>query len=219
MTRAWMQTISGRAVTMARPQPSEIDVLTDMPEMLARIARYNGAVPGGIYSVAQHCALMADVALDETGDADLAAAALLHDGHEYLLGDVTTPQVDGLDEIARDLFAPLFEDIGLPAGGLVSATIGEAKRRADAAIFKACGLPQPSESVRRAVKALDLRMLATEKRQLLAVPPRRWAAAVEQAAPVRLRGGLSIWSTARAADEFRRRLVELCPAVAGRASR
>jgi len=211
MTRAWMQTISGRAVTMARPQPSEIDVLTDMPEMLARIARYNGAVPGGIYSVAQHCALMADVALDETGDADLAAAALLHDGHEYIWGDITTPQRDGLVELGRELLGPVEADA-------IWQVIDAAKDRADAAIFRACGLPQPSEAVRRAVKALDLRMMATEKRQLLASPPRRWAAAVENAAPVRLRGGLSIWSTARAADEFRRRLVELCPVVAGRAS-
>lgn len=214
MTRAWMQSLTGRAITMAAPQAAEIDPLVDLPEQLARICRYNGAVPGGQFSVAQHCALMADAILDETGDAELARIGLLHDAHEYVWGDITTPQVEGLDEIAVEMF----DGSGLPVRAIIPAVIAEAKKRADAAIFRACGVPLPTVAQARAIKVWDLRMLATEKRQLLASCPRRWAAAVEKAEPIRMRGGMTLWSVARAADEYRRRLKQFCPALARRSS-
>lgn len=207
-----MQSLTGRAITMARPEAREIDPLVDMPEMLARICRYNGAVPGGILSVAQHCAMMSDAILDETGDADLAAIALLHDAHEFIWGDITTPQAEGLAEIARELFGDVEADA-------IPMVIAAAKKRADAAIFRACGVPfPPSEAQLRVIKAFDLRMLATEKRQVLAVCGRRWAAAVERAQPIRMKGGLTLWPIARAADEYRRRLKTLCPALVRRSS-
>lgn len=209
MTKAWMHTISGRSITMARPAAAEVDPLMDLPETLARITRYNGTVPGGIYSVAQHCALMSDAVLDETGDANFAALALVHDAHEYIWGDITTPQAQGLAEIEADLFGD----------SRVRAVIDEAKRRGDEAIFRACGIPfPPTPDQLRLVKLFDIRMLATERQQLLATSPRRWSAAVESARPIRMRGGMTLWSIARAADEYRRRLVELCPAVARRSS-
>jgi len=211
MTRAWMHTISGRAITMAKPEAREIDVLLDLPETLAGIARFNASVPGGIYSVAQHCCLMADAALDdEAGDADLATLALLHDAHEYIWGDITTPQAQGLAEIEAELYGD----------SRVAAVIAEAKRRGDAAIFAACGVPwPPAPQMLRSLKEYDLRMMATERLQLLASTPKRWSAAVEKAQPIRMRGGITLWSVGRAADEYRRRLVELCPAVARKSQR
>lgn len=207
MTRAWMQTMSGRSLTMAKPDPREIDLLVDLPEALARLCRYNGAVPGGLYSVAQHCVVMCDVVLDDTGDADLAAIALLHDAHEYIWGDFTTPAVDGLAEIAADLLGPV-------EAGAIPEVIRIAKKRADEAIFRACGLPfPPTAEQARVIKSYDLRMLATERRQLLATCGRRWHAAAEKAEPLRLRGGLSLWSIARSADEYRKRLRQFCPAL------
>lgn len=207
MTRAWMQTLTGRTLTMARPDPREIDLLVDLPETLARVCRFNGAVPGGILSVAQHSVTMADAVLDETGDANLAAIALLDNAHEYIWGDLTTPAVEGLQEIADELFGPV-------EAGAIPQTIAVAKERANAAIFKACGLPwPPTEAQARIVKGFDLRLLATEKRQVLATCGRRWSAAVERAEPLRLRGGITLWPIARAADEYRKRLRQLCPAL------
>lgn len=212
MTKAWMQSLSGRSITMSRPDAREIDPVLDLPEMLARITRFNGAVPGGIYSVAQHCVMMADAVIDETGDAELAALALLHDAHEFIWGDIITPQTEGLDEIA-------VETQGSQLAGVIPAVIAEAKRRGDAAIFRACGVPfPPTPDQVRAIKAYDLRMLATEWRQLLATCPRRPPAAVERVQPIRMRGGIALWSIAKAAEEYRRRLVELCPAVARKSS-
>lgn len=205
MTRAWMQTLTGRALTMAQPAPREIDPLLDIPEMLARIARFNGAVPGGVYSVAQHSVHIADAILDDTGDADTAAIGLVHDAHEYIWGDVTTPAQDGLSEIEAELYGD----------SRFEAVLREAKRRADQAIFRACGIPwPPTQQQLRTVKAYDLRMLATERRQLLSPCGKRWPAAIEKAPPLRMRGGISIWPVARAAEEFSDRLRRLCPAVA-----
>lgn len=210
MTRAWMQTLSGRSITMAKPEAREIDPLLDMPEMLARIPRFNGAVPGGHYSVAQHCVLIADTILDDSGDANAAAVGLLHDAHEIIWGDLTTPAQEGLAEIERELFGDTrFEQV-----------IREAKRRADEAIFAACGVPWPPPAqLQRTVKIYDIRMLATERRQLLSPSGKRWNAVIERAEPLRMRGGISPWSIARAADEYRSRLGQLCPAVNRKTSR
>jgi hypothetical protein len=204
MTRAWMQTLSGRSVTIAKPDAREIDPLLDLPEMLARIPRFNGAVPGGNYSVAQHSVIIADTILEDGGDVDTAAVGLLHDGHEYVLGDWTTPAQEGLGEIETELFGD----------SRVAAIIREAKSRIDAAIFRACGVPWPPTPQQiRTVKTYDLRILATERRQLLSPSGKRWSAVIEKAEPIKMRGALTPWPIARAADEFRTRLVQLCPAV------
>ncbi|GLS29926.1 hypothetical protein SAMN04488498_110194 [Mesorhizobium albiziae] len=207
MTKAWLQTLSGRAVTMAKPDPRDIDPLLDLPEMLARIPRFNGAVPGGHYSVAQHCVLIADAILDDGGDVDTAAIGLLHDAHEYIWGDMTTPARDGLVEVEAEMFGD----------SRIAAVVSEVRRRADQAIFRACGVPwPPTPQQGRTVKSYDIRMLATERRQMLAPSGRRWAAVFEQAVPLKMRGGITIWSIAKAADEYRERLIQLCPAVAHR---
>lgn len=204
MTRAWMHTLTGRDIVISAPSQKSIDPLTDLPEMLARITRFNGAVPAGVYSVAQHCALMADWLLDETGDAELAAIALLHDAHEYVIGDITTPQAEALAEIEAEIFCD----------SRLKAVIDEAKRRLDKAIHAACGVPwPPAPDHVRAVKACDLRMLATERAHMLSPSARRWAAVVENAAPLKMRGRISPWPVARAAQEYRSRLIALCPAV------
>lgn len=210
MSRAWKQSLSGRSVTVAKPDPREIDALLDIPETLARIPRFNGSVPGGNYSVAQHCVLIADAILDDGGDADTATVGLLHDAHEYILGDWITPVQEGLAEIEAELYGD----------SRFAAVMAEAKRRADRAIFKSCGVPWPPTPQQiRTVKTYDLRMLATEKRQILAPSVKRWNAAIEQAEPLRMRGGLNLWSIAKAADEYRARLTQFCPALARKSQR
>lgn len=199
-----MQTLSGRSITMAKPEAREIDPLLDLPEMLARVPRFNGAVPGGHYSVAQHSVLISDTILDDGGDPDTAVVGLLHDAHEYIWGDMTTPAKEGFAEIEVELFGD----------SRIEAVIREAKIRADAAIFRACGVPwPPPPQITRTVKTYDVRMVATERRQLLSPSGKRWNAVIERAEPLRMRGGLSLWSIAKAADEFRNRLAQLCPAT------
>jgi len=197
----WKQTMSGRAVPLMRLGPDHVDLHGDIAESLARLCRYDGHVPGGLYSVAQHCVLMADAALEETGDATLAAHCLVHDAHEAYIGDIATPVVAWMDAVAAET-----ENMARPSG-----IIAAMKSMADRAIWAAAGLPAPGQTWRDAIRDYDLRMLATEKRQLLMPCATSWGATIETARPIRMRGRITLWSIARAADEWRARLDMLCP--------
>lgn len=88
---------------------------------------------------------------------NLILAALLHDGHEAYLGDITTPVAQALARCAgQDHIQGL-------------------KARIDAAIFAAAGLPWPLPAAQaQAVKAVDRIMLETEHRDLLLERPDHW---------------------------------------------
>jgi hypothetical protein len=64
-------------------------------QTLARICRYNGNIPEDsevmLYSVAQHSALVSRLIEFWGFPAQEQAAGLLHDVHEALMGDITTP--------------------------------------------------------------------------------------------------------------------------------
>lgn len=200
----WIQTERGRAFDLVAPDCRLVD-FAEMGDALARIARFSGHIGAGPYSVAQHSVLGADEILRETGDVAAAAAFLLHDGHEAYLGDKTSPVAEAEVETAAFLF---------PGGGALVKQVNQLmKQRIDIAIYKAAGMGEhgcPFEH-RPIVKLYDMRMLATERAQLMATPRRRWHAAVEQAAPIRLQGKLMPWTWTKSADEFRERLDRYLP--------
>lgn len=202
MTAIWKQTYSGRAFPMTGFTALDIDLYRDVAEGLARVCRFGGHVPGNPYSVAQHCVIGADAALEETRDANIAAYVLLHDAHEFVFGDMTTPVAKWLTLIERELFG---------SSEVVRTLIATAKARLDSAIWRAAGLPPPGKIHRAAVDDFDVRLLATEQRQLLMPAPKSWGEAVDKAKPLRLRGRLSAWPVAKAAEEYRARLDQLCP--------
>lgn len=215
--RTWMQPSSGRPFELLEPDPDLVDFDIDVAEGLARNGRFAGHVRSGIYSVAQHSVLGADWIWAQTRDHLKAAAFLLHDGHEFAINDLPTPVVDTLIEIARREFVKP----GYDAGYIVKSAVKALKRNLDAAIYRAAGLPFPlPEEVRALVAEVDLRMLATERRFLMAPPQRRWVAEVEAAVPLRIpRDRFRVWPWPVAADEFRDRLRRWCPAaVAPRAN-
>ena len=85
--------LSGRRLDLLQPQPADIEI-ADIAHGLARVARWNGQTAGpAILSVAQHSVLVE--ALASRLDAGLSAAdrlaALLHDGPEYVIGDLISP--------------------------------------------------------------------------------------------------------------------------------
>lgn len=200
----WQQTWSGRVFPLPTFSPDDVDLFGDVAESLARTCRYGGHVSGPAYSVAQHCVIGADAALDETGDANLAAYILLHDAHEFIVGDVTRPVQIWLQDIEQELFG---------SRNVVRSLIATAKARLDEVIWRAAGMPPPGRTYRQQIDDYDTRLLATERRQLLAPSLIGWGADVETAKPIRLRGALRAWPVARAADEYRARLETLCPAV------
>ncbi len=198
----WKQTRSGRAFPLDRFDFTDVDLHGDVAESLARICRFGGHVEGGVYSVAQHCVVGADAAMEETGDANLAAYVLLHDAHEYIIGDITTPVQHWLALVDRRMGG---------GGARIGILIGAAKDMLDRAIWKAAGIAPPGPTYRAAVRDYDVRLLATEMRQLLATPPMSWGREVDEARPIRMRGRLTAWPVDRAVYEYRKRLDDLCP--------
>lgn len=201
----WMQTASRRAFDLVAPRADLVDFGIDIPEHLARIARFGGAIRGGAYSVAQHCVLGADLAFDQTRNEEFAAAFLLHDAHEAYLGDIATPAAQALASIA-------FDQTG--DGTAVTGAIREMKRRLDVAIHAGAGIRFPlSPHVAQFVKEWDRRMLVTERNHLLGGAARPWHEDFESAQPLPIRGSIKIWAWPVAADAYRARLARWCPAA------
>lgn len=217
----WLQTSSGRPFDLISPSPDDVNFEVDIAESLARLPRFTGHVRSGPYSVAQHCVEGAHAIMRETKRRDIAAAFLLHDAHEAYIGDLATPAAKALAAYGG-LIA--LNNGGTEAAGrggmrLVEAALKLLKRRLDAAIHEAAGVTYPlPDDVREAVKLYDLRMLATERRQLLARCPKPWDPAVESAEPVRLEGKLTVWPWAFAADAYRTALKVYVPSATRRAA-
>lgn len=91
--RAWQRMLSGRRLDLLDPSPLDIEV-GDIAHGLARVARWNGQTSGDhAFSVAQHSLLVLDLfhLLCPSASKDQQLIALLHDGPEYVVGDLISP--------------------------------------------------------------------------------------------------------------------------------
>ena len=91
--RVWQRMLSGRRLDLIDPSPLDIEI-SDIAHGLARVARWNGQTKGAeIFSVAQHSLLVEALvgALAPQADATARLFALLHDGPEYVVGDMISP--------------------------------------------------------------------------------------------------------------------------------
>lgn len=177
----------GTVKDLAHPDPASVCFI-EMAAALSRIARFNG-VPGGLaYSVAQHCVMGAQAIVNEGGSKRLAAYFLLHDGHEWALGDMARP--------VEDLLAGLLPSLAL------KAAIRLAKSAWDDAIYMAAALPLPvdwSPREKKLVKAMDDRMCAAEA---VALFGSRAARHFPPFAPPRTTGAIKPWPSGRAEESF-----------------
>lgn len=211
----WIQTLprlgerEGRAFDLVKPTPDMIDFRT-IAKVLARVPRFGGHTGGGVLSVAQHCHEGARALLNETGSRVAAAAFLVHDAHEAYIGDIATPVAQALADIAAG-DAPI-EDWRQERSAIVTRALRELKSRIDNAVYQAAGLPWPmSETLRAIVKKMDARMLETERRARLAIPPHRWKQEHEPIAD----GDLWSWTESTAAACWWNMATELLPALGG----
>lgn len=150
----WIMTASGRAMAYLDPDPDAV-ALSDIAAQLAKQCRFSGAVRS-FYSVAQHSVFVADQMPMDSGDGQppglLKIAGLLHDAHEFVLGDTPTPMKQALEfreepSRRRDLEFVM-----------------------DRAIYTAFGLPWPLPAAWvKQIKLADAIALATERRDLM--PP------------------------------------------------
>jgi uncharacterized protein len=91
--RAWQRMLSGRRLDLLDPSPLDIEI-ADIAHGLARVARWNGQTIGDhAFSVAQHCLLVEEIAgeLSPGLGARERLVALVHDGPEYVIGDMISP--------------------------------------------------------------------------------------------------------------------------------
>lgn len=91
--RAWQRMLSGRRLDLLDPSPLDIEI-KDIIHGLARVARWNGQTTGKhAFSVAQHSLMVERIFTlsypNCTPDEQLVA--LLHDGPEYVIGDMISP--------------------------------------------------------------------------------------------------------------------------------
>jgi 5'-deoxynucleotidase YfbR-like HD superfamily hydrolase len=92
-TRAWQRMLSGRRLDLLDPSPLDVEIV-DIAHGLARVARWNGQTQGDhAYSVAQHSLLVETIfgQIAPGCSASDRLAALLHDGPEYVIGDMISP--------------------------------------------------------------------------------------------------------------------------------
>ena len=92
-SRAWQRMLSGRRLDLLDPSPLDVEI-GDIAHGLARVARWNGQTRGNhAFSVAQHSLLVEAIfALQNpAATAQARLTALLHDGAEYVIGDMISP--------------------------------------------------------------------------------------------------------------------------------
>ncbi len=135
--RAWQRMLSGRRLNLLDPSPLDIEI-EDIAHGLSRVPRWNGQTSGDwAFSVAQH-SLLVERIVGLTAP-DLAPrwrlAALLHDGPEFVIGDLISPfkAVIGGDykTLEHRLLAAIHLHCGIPAD--VPKTAAATIKKADVA--------------------------------------------------------------------------------------
>lgn len=125
--------LSGRRLDLLDPSPVDIEI-EDIAHGLARVARWNGQTIGALpFTVAQHSLLVEEFcdALRPDWPAKWRLAALLHDGPEFVIGDMISPFKSALGEkyktIEKRLQRAIHLRFGLPAD--LPETVEKAIRR------------------------------------------------------------------------------------------
>lgn len=150
--RVWQRMLSGRRLDLADPAPIDIEI-EDIAHGLARVARWNGQTKGDhAFSVAQHSLLVLAIfeALYPKASREERLFALLHDGAEYVVGDLISPFKalvgSSYKDLEERLLSTIMVSVGL--GGDLSAYPQSKVKRADrvSAYFEATELAGFSSS-------------------------------------------------------------------------
>lgn len=141
------------------PETSHITI-EDVAYGLAYTARFRGQtralrVPGSrrcFYSVAEHCVRMAQQLIADGHGHRLACFGLMHELGEVPLGDMPSP---------AKWMLPEFKAL---------------EKRLEAVLFEQFGIASFTDEEKALIKSYDLRMLATEKRDLMTgnIPGDKW---------------------------------------------
>lgn len=178
--RAWQRMLSGRRLDLLDPSPVDIEI-EDIAHGLARVARWNGQTKGDLpFNVAQHSLIVEEfcAALKPGWPVKWKLAALLHDGPEFVIGDMISPfkaQLGGqYKTIEKRLEQAIHLRFSLPAD--LPETVEKTIKRADraSAFFEATQLAgfDPAEARKffgapRGVTAIQIKTLSATQSQEL----------------------------------------------------
>lgn len=218
--RPWTQLGEMGGCEILDPNPLHID-LGAMARSLSAQPRFTGHRKLGVpsCSIAQHSVTGADIIYRRTGSAMKAAAFIIHDAHENLLGDIGTPQQTamGLALQAASERLGLVDASGRPVDmtQIFKGAVASIKDNADATIYSAFGLPWPlTKDVAAAVKQMDLDLLMAEANYYLGEPP--WTGGFPDAPLIDLDAELGRPYAPMTADDaavaFIERVTRFCPA-------
>ena len=138
---------------LENPNPEHVDA-RDIAEGLNNISRFNGVADTVNYrwTVMKHSMLVGRILVIWRQE-DAEPYGLLHDAHEFVLGDWMTP----IKKLLRKRIGGAFDDVW-----------GDITDAQDSAIYHAFGLEYPvPEKISAQVKSADLMALAIERRDLL----------------------------------------------------
>jgi len=189
----WSFVPDGSVIDIAAPDAAEVCFI-EMGNALSKIARFDGRNPGPAYSVAQHSVMGAQAILNEGGTRMDAALFLLHDGHEYIVGDQSKPSQELYSSVAIDLYGE----------ARMRDAVATCKAAWDEVIYFAAGFPGPEAWNRRQaklVKDMDIRMCRAEAIALFG--PRAGREMPPSAAP-KLTGAIKAWAPMKAEEQFRK---------------
>jgi hypothetical protein len=158
--RNWIQTFTGRQFWPLNPYPEEI-FIEDIAHALSLVCRYTGHCKE-FYSVAEHSVRVSYQAQKLYLKADpspgrferariVALCGLLHDASEAYIADVSRPVKHSA------IFGPIYKAI---------------EANLELQINRRFNLPPMLPLVKQA----DNQLLATERQDLMATPPRAWSA-------------------------------------------
>jgi hypothetical protein len=181
----WSQTHHGAVINLLDPDPRTIGFL-DISRHLSRIVRYAGGGDPAI-TVAEHCVLGSRMVTDA-----IALEFLMHDAHEYIIGDITRPVVVAVQCICLE-------------HGMHADPVAILKNRMQAAVNKKWNL-KSGGWVDSAINEADLRMLQTERLQVMGPLPQPWSLP-DSVLPYDL--AIEGWSPEQAELEFRSAFIEL----------
>lgn len=199
----WMPSASGKPVELLTPFASEVD-FRDIAHALAHLNRYHGNARTPV-SVGLHTLIGLDAAPEA-----LKPYWLLHDAHEPRIGEHATPAKTALVEIMRGMF-------GAKAADNLREAMRQFAANHDSAIHRAAGLAAPTTEQIDAIRAIDLRCLATERRDFLAPHSRRWW--IDEAGIVPLPKAQKWMAPDRVADALFVKFTRYLPALQGQAGR
>lgn len=185
----WIQTYTGRAFYPFEPWKSEVRI-EDIAHALALTCRFTGHCEH-FYSVAQHCVLASQLVPE-----CFALEALLHDAGEAYLCDLPSPVKAGMS---------FFKDVERVIEQRVMHEFGICEGPPEELLPDGTEIRRAPYAMSAPVKHVDLLLVATEARDLMANPPTMWQLPVEPLAGLRIEP----WDWREAERQYLRRFEAL----------